>query len=569
VNVVVSWFASSLDLSTIKLYPAVEFSDLVNETEDGREFNWNVAGLKRESARIIGRDPSDASKPNYGGTPSDESLRSYLSELKKRGYKILLYPMIFIDRSDKPWRGFISGNSADLYNFFKGENLAPLKNTFNYFEFILHYAKNFTSEIDGIIIGSELKGITKIYEEINGSRNFLAVNFFKELAFKIKDEVFRPISSEKIVLYASDWSEYHSESGWFYMDDLHSDPNIDFIGIDAYFPLTDSESLSFIPSKEQIKKGFESGEGYEYYYSYENGERVRNFFNGYDYAWKNIIHWWSSDHFNPDGKKTSWTPKMKKIWFTEFGFPSLHGSSNTPNIFYNPGSSSGGLPAFSNGTINNDLQALCIEASIEYWKEKNEEYDIIENMSLWCFDARPYPYYPLNLNAWSDGPLWAPGHWINGKLGIPLIGDIIKDLLKRVDFWFIKKQFDDFKEEIYIRIDGFSAGNSSWTIKDLIYLLQDFYPFDIIETYESGKIFLNFLSKSNKLVENEISLEKDILFADQNSFKPIENLTYEGVNLNVSKIKTNISYENLASSVSISYFSFLIKNITFHHGLVT
>jgi hypothetical protein len=35
-----------------------------------------------------------------------------------------------------------------------------------------------------------------------------------------------------------------------------------------------------------------------------------------DYAWKNIEYRWSNYHYNPDGRKTEWVPKMKKIWFT-------------------------------------------------------------------------------------------------------------------------------------------------------------------------------------------------------------------------------------------------------------
>ncbi|MCC8483962.1 MAG: glycoside hydrolase TIM-barrel-like domain-containing protein [Rickettsia endosymbiont of Labidopullus appendiculatus] len=29
---------------------------------------------------------------------------------------------------------------------------------------------------------------------------------------------------------------------------------------------------------------------------------------------------------------------MKPIWFTEFGFPSVDGCSNQPNVFYDPSS---------------------------------------------------------------------------------------------------------------------------------------------------------------------------------------------------------------------------------------
>ena len=61
------------------------------------------------------------------------------------------------------------------------------------------------------------------------------------------------------------WSEYHhTEDCWYNMDKLWATNNIDFIGIDAYFPLTKTEENNI--TKESIKHGWESGEYYDYYY---------------------------------------------------------------------------------------------------------------------------------------------------------------------------------------------------------------------------------------------------------------------------------------------------------------
>ena len=40
------------------------------------------------------------------------------------------------------------------------------------------------------------------------------------------------------VAYGGDWSEYHSTNGWYNLDPLWSDSNIDFMAIDCYVPLT-------------------------------------------------------------------------------------------------------------------------------------------------------------------------------------------------------------------------------------------------------------------------------------------------------------------------------------------
>ena len=43
------------------------------------------------------------------------------------------------------------------------------------------------------------------------------------------------------VTYAADWSEYHhTAGGWYNLDPLWASSNIDVIGIDAYFPLTNA-----------------------------------------------------------------------------------------------------------------------------------------------------------------------------------------------------------------------------------------------------------------------------------------------------------------------------------------
>ena len=70
--------------------------------------------------------------PQYGGTPDDASILRYLDELKNRGYKIVFYPILFMDVAGKPWRGDLTGSTSAVHNFFT--------KTSGYNDFINHYA---------------------------------------------------------------------------------------------------------------------------------------------------------------------------------------------------------------------------------------------------------------------------------------------------------------------------------------------------------------------------------------------------------------------------------------------
>ncbi|MDJ1257565.1 MAG: glycoside hydrolase TIM-barrel-like domain-containing protein [Candidatus Midichloria sp.] len=57
-------------------------------------------------------------------------------------------------------------------------------------------------------------------------------------------------------------------------------------------------------------------------------------------------------HYDPDGKKTPWIAKSKKIWFTELGFPSVNAATNQPNVFFDVSSLESNFPKGSNRQID-------------------------------------------------------------------------------------------------------------------------------------------------------------------------------------------------------------------------
>ncbi|NBX02699.1 MAG: hypothetical protein EBR02_01265 [Alphaproteobacteria bacterium] len=219
VSVVVSWFGDSMDAGDCVLLPGVEFKDDAITSPD----SWQVAGFSRSTARLITQIDG---KPQYGGTPDDSSVLRLLDELRTRGYKVAFYPLMFMDVSGKPWRGEVTGSAADVSSFFT--------KTHGYNAFINHYASLVAGKVDAFIIGSELKGLTKVTNTPGG---YPAVTQLISLAASVKTT----LGSGVKVTYAADWSEYHhADGGWYHLDPLWASPNIDIIGIDAYFPLTDT-----------------------------------------------------------------------------------------------------------------------------------------------------------------------------------------------------------------------------------------------------------------------------------------------------------------------------------------
>lgn len=481
VSVIVSWFADSIDAGTCSIAPAVEFKDEVNIEPD----SWHVAGFNRATARFISFDENN--RPNYGGTPNDASLLRYLQDLKSQGYSVMFYPMLFVDAPNKPWRGRITGTPSQVANFFTKND--------GYNRFVEHYANLVKDDVDAIVIGSEFIGLTSV-KDIDNS--FPAVDELVSLASGVKQTVGNDVK----VTYAADWSEYHHTlNGWYNLDPLWASPNIDFVGIDAYFPLSDSPQAS--PSKQDLIDGWESSEGYDWIYTDENRDTKVNIEP--KYAWKNLKWWWENNHINPDSTQTPWTPMSKKIWFTEYGFPSVDGAANQPNVFYDPNSLESNFPRFSKGQVDFVAQRTAIDATESKWKNSN----MVERMFLWTWDARPFPFWPELTNIWSDGNLWQTGHWVQGKLGTSNLSAIVNNLCQRSGL--DANQIDTTSLDNLV--DGYVI-SSQTTIRKIIDNLRLAYFFDGIES-NSKLVF----SKRDK---SEISIEinsDDLIFLENNSEK--------------------------------------------------
>lgn len=402
VSLVVTWFGTSMDAGQCRIVPGVEFRQGATTTPDV----WWAGDRHRGNAHLI---TQEGGRPRYGGTPADDSVLRLIQAIKGRGWKVMLYPMFFMDVEGKPWRGHVTGDAAAIDTFFT--------RTEGYNAFISHYATLVQGQVDAFVIGSEMIGLTKV---ASAQGVYPAVDALIDLAGTVRGIM----GGMTKITYAADWSEYHhTDGGWYNLDPLWASPDIDMVGIDAYFPLTDGPQQGY--DVDAIIAGWNAGEGYDFYYA--DGERTDKQPLAAPYAWKNIAWWWENAHTNPDGSPTPWVPQSKKIWLTEYGFPSVDGATNQPNVFYDTATEASAFPRFSRGRVDFRAQRAGLMATESQWQDS----EMIECMFIWAWDARPFPYWPDLVSVWSDGPNWKYGHWVNGKLGTSGLAAIVRDICRK------------------------------------------------------------------------------------------------------------------------------------------
>ncbi len=250
---------------------STKYSDesLSRMAEIGVEYVSIVVTYYQEKYNSTEIRPTDLS-------PSDSSVRHVIKRAHKLGLKVMLKPHIdLIDQYDGTyWRADIGFSNQNAWEEWFSE----------YTKFILHYAKmadDYGVEI--LCIGTELTFTT------------------------IKDDLWRGVISEVKseysgqLVYAANWDNYRNIKFW---------DALDYVGIDAYFPLTNKPD----PSMDELKEGW--------------------------LKWKDEIETWLVDINKP-------------VIFTEIGYPS---TSHAP---YTPWKSG------SYGNANLEIQAKCYESFFE------------------------------------------------------------------------------------------------------------------------------------------------------------------------------------------------------------
>ncbi|MCC5993820.1 MAG: glycoside hydrolase TIM-barrel-like domain-containing protein [Rhodobacteraceae bacterium] len=516
VSLVVSWFGDDLRAGQCTIRPKVEFSD-----KSTPNASWSVNGVARLAAQLVSRDFED--RPVYGGTPADFAVVQAIRELKARGLRVTFYPFLMMDvppgntlpdpYSDNaseigqpkfPWRGRITcspaagfAGSADktataaaqVASFFgsatpasfailgESANWTGPANDWGLRRMILHYAHlcAVAGGVDAFLIGTEMRGLTQIRA---GASTYPAVQAFRDLAADVRSI----LGAGTKISYAADWSEYFghqpgdgSNDVYFHLDPLWADPNIDFIGIDNYMPLSDwrdgfdhadGKGASAIGSSEPPNGGWPAihdraylqsnvagGEGFDWFYAsasdraaqlrtpIEDGSSAKPWV----FRYKDLRSWWSEEHFDRPGgvesaTPTAWVPQSKPVWFTELGCPAVDRGTNQPNVFFDPKSSESFVPYFSRGWRDDAIQRAYLEASYLWWSDaaNNPTSSVygdrmvhVPECAAWTWDARPYPFFPALTDVWTDGPNWRLGHWLTGRLGAVSLAALVRHLCLR------------------------------------------------------------------------------------------------------------------------------------------
>ena len=340
ISLIVSWYAGSTDIAEAHLAPMVG---------DKAGPEWHVGDYTRETAEVTA--PGAKAKPNSSGTPTDRSIIELCSLLNSKGIAVTLYPNILIKDTEMHLQGQMTfRNEEDIKAFFEG-----------YEKFIMHYASleykgsRLSDSISSIIIGSDMKLLTDYKNQQN---EYVAVKQLIKLAAMVRNEVGPKVK----ISYAANWSEYQrTDDGWYNLDALWADRNIDFVGINAYFPLTTDSSSEKDISPESVAQGWKNQEANNVVESAD-----QSLISKPEIAIKNIEAWWKKPHENPDGKMSSWKPKMKPIVFNEVGFTAIDHTSGDPGKSLGAFSKDKGLPKGSKGKIDPKYQYNSILGTIQF-----------------------------------------------------------------------------------------------------------------------------------------------------------------------------------------------------------
>lgn len=164
---------------------------------------------------------------------------------------------------------------------------------------------------------------------------------------------------------------------------------------------------------------------------------------------------------------------------------------------------------------------------------------MVEKMFLWAWDARPFPYFPNLRELWADSNNWQTGHWIQGKLLLLNISDVLSNLLQKVGLK--KDEFDT--TDIRGLLSGYVI-NDQQPVRSIIRMLQNCYFFDVVE--QDSK--LKFVQKGRESIAK--ILVDDVVLS--NNSKQIQFINISQLNL---KNKVNVIYfnRNLSYSINVKY----------------
>lgn len=391
-------------------------------------------------------------------------------------------------------------------------------NEWSYRRMVLHqaYLAKAAGGVDGFLLGTELRGLTWVR---SSPSDYPFVTALAGLAADVKSI----LGAATKVSYAADWTEYFGHqpqdgSGdvYFHLDPLWASTSIDAIGIDMYWPLADwrdgrshrdyQDGWRAIYDLDYLKSNVQGGEGYDWYYASPAARDAQSrtlITDGQGKPWvfryKDIKSWWLNQHYNRPGgvesaSATAWVPQSKPFWFMEVGCPAADKGANQPNVFVDPKSSESAFPYYSNEVRDDLIQRRYIKAFIHAFDWTKPGYVAgtnpvssvtgarmadLSRIHVYCWDARPFPAFPQQLDVWGDGENWEFGHWLNGRLASAPLAELVARMLADYDF--------DLGETsaLYGTVPGYVI-DRIMPLRDALQPLELTYFFDSLES--EGKI---------------------------------------------------------------------------------
>jgi hypothetical protein len=549
VTLVVPWFGDDLRAGACQVRPGVEV-----DAKTTTPVSWVVNGVSRGSAHLISRDSED--RPVFGGTPADFAVVEAIRELKARGLRVTLLPLVLMDvppgnALSNPYTAGASGSGQPAYPsraritcspaagftgtvdktgaaatqvtaFFGGASPADFdvsdetvswdgpSGDWGLRRMVLHYAHlcDAAGGVTAFLLGSGLRGLTTIR---SGASTYPAVAALRSLAGDVRTIL--GVGTQ--ISYAADWTEYFGHqpgdgSGdvFFHLDPLWADDDVDFIGIDAWFPLSDwrdgadhldAAMAPAITDRTYLQANIAGGEGFDWRYASAANRtaqiRTPITDSAHGKLWvfrpKDLQAWWSHTHVNrpggvESGAPTAWVPQSKPIRFTQLGCPAIARGTNQPDARLDALSSESAIPHFSRGGRDDAIQRAALEAVYSWWgKPANNPastlYDgrlvRLADSAAWTWDARPYPFFPELSDVWADSANWRTGHWLTGRLGAVSLAALVRHVCLRTGM-----------PEDQIDVSGLWGAVEGYVISALesprtsISMLARHFGFDAIET---------------------------------------------------------------------------------------
>ncbi len=499
VTLPIAWFGDDLRASECQIRPGVE-----TRTRATTPLSWGVSGETRATAHLLSRGSGGV---GFRGTPSDQTVIAAIRAIKARGLRVTLAPILWLDipagntRID-PWTGaapqpayadatritaslapglpgspdLTGAMTSEIASFFgaatpgqfaiSGESVSwtgPASDR-GLRRMVLHYAHLAARAggVDAFLLGPRLDGLVPLRA---APGTYPATAQWISLATAAR-QILGAGPQIGFAAGPETWHSHHPAPGEvrFPLDPLWAHAAIDFIGVEAYWPLADWRDgddhldAALWPAPQDrayLSANVAGGEGYDWRYlsdadrATQRRTAVLDLAGGVEAdAWlyrpKDLIGWWESPHVPRLGgapqAPTAWVPRSKPIRFTAIGAPAVDRAANQPDALRAPLAADARLPWVSRGWRDDASQRSVIEAILSHWSAPGANplapatgtpmLDLA-NSAVAFWDTRPYPAYPEDSALWPDAGIWRSGHNLSGRLGSVALAGLVRALCRR------------------------------------------------------------------------------------------------------------------------------------------